>query len=255
MKKQIIATILATFLLCSAKAQEFKLTKTTGKLNINLSGATIEGYNGSEIIFSSLEKSSEVDERAKGLRSISGSGFEDNTGIGISVIDKGSTVEVNQVSKKNTGQIKIMVPKGLIISFTHDKVMNQSKVKFKNIENEIEVSVQYNEIDLDNITGPMTIKTVYGSVDANLGTNIKGPISIVSVYGHVDVALPVNSKVNINMNTSWGELFAAGDFKIDMEKSGEYVKYNNDQVKGKINGGGAELSLKSSYGKVYLRKK
>jgi hypothetical protein len=40
-----------------------------------------------------------------------------------------------------------------------------------------------------------------------------------------------------------------------MEKSGDYVKYNNDQVKGKINGGGADLSLKSSYGKVYLRKK
>ncbi len=41
------------------------------KLNFNLSVAIIQGYNGSETIISSLEKSSEVDERTKGLKSIS----------------------------------------------------------------------------------------------------------------------------------------------------------------------------------------
>lgn len=254
MKKQISITLLALLIIGSSWAQDFKLVKTSGKLNINLSSATIEGYNGNEIIISSLDKKYEEDDRAKGLRPINGSGLEDNTGLGINVTDKGNVVEISQISRKSVEQVKIMVPKGLIISFSHDKVMNNGKVRLKNIENEIEVSVQYNSVVLDNVTGPMTIKTVYGGVDAEFGSTIKGPVSIVSVYGHVDVTIPVTTKANINMNTSWGELYAAADFKIEVEKTGDMVRYG-DNVKGKLNGGGIDLSLKSSYGKIYLRKK
>lgn len=259
MKKKIATTLLFVMTLFSAWAQEFKVAKAAGRLEVNLGGATIEGYNGNELIFSSTAKTDfpekeNHDERAKGLRVISGSGLEDNTGLGINISDKGNVVQVSQVSKKRNGDLKIMVPKAMIVSFTYDKAINASPVHLKNMENEIEVSVQYNSVELENVTGPMSIKTVYGSVDAKFNQTVKGPVSVVSVYGHVDVAIPVTTKANISMKTSYGEIMAASDFKIDFEKTDDVVTYTSESVKGKINGGGTDIILKANYGKIYLRK-
>jgi len=253
MKKYLITTLIGLMALSTAMAQEYKLAKSSGKLIINLPSVTVEGHSGNDIIFSSENSSGENDERAKGLRPISGSGYMDNTGLGINVTDKGSTIEVNQVNQKDR-QVKIMVPKGVIVSYSCDKVQN-GKVRFKNIENEIEISVQYNNVELDKVSGPLSVKAIYGGVDAKFNENIKGPISIVSIYGHVDVAIPLNTKANIKMSTSYGDILAASDFKIELEKTtnAEMISYSN-KVKGKLNGGGAELSLSSDHGKIYLRK-
>jgi hypothetical protein len=254
MKKYLITTLAGLMSLTIIHAQEFKVAKSTGKLVINLSSVTVEGTTGNDIVFTSDKSNKEDDERAKGLRPINGSGFTDNTGLGISVTDKGTTVEVNQVSQ-NDGKVKILVPKGVSISYSFQKVNNAGKAHFKNIEGELEISVMHNSVDLDNVTGPLTVKAIYGGVDAKFNGNMKGPISIVSIYGHVDVSIPVATKANLKMHTSYGEILAASDLKIDLEKNpdAEMISYSN-KVNGKINGGGTELSLRSDYGKIYLRK-
>lgn len=255
MKKYVIATCLGLLALTLTQAQEYKLAKSTGKLVINLSSVKVEGYNGTEIIFSSAKSEREEDERAKGLRPINGTGVVDNTGLGINVTDKGTTVEVNQVSQRD-GQVKIKVPKGVSVSYSFNKVMNNGKAIFSNLESELEISVQYNSVELENVTGPVTAKAVYGSIDAKFSDNIKGPISIVSIYGHVDVAIPSSTKANLKMNTSYGEIFASSDLKIELEKTenGDMISYRANNVKGKLNGGGTEFTLKSDYSKIYLRK-
>jgi len=255
MKKIIFSTIVALLVTATSFAQEYKLAKSTGKLIINTPGVTVEGYDGNEIVFTGRERSGEEDERAKGLRPISASGLQDNTGLGINVADKGATVEVSQVGKGGD-KIKIKVPKGIAISYSFSKVMGHGTATFKNIESEIEVSVQYNKVNLENVTGPLTVKAVYGGVDVKFGQNIKGPVSLVSVYGYVDVSMSPATKANLKMNTSWGEILASSDFKIDIEKSGsgDMVSYSDNHIKGKLNGGGVDMTLTSSYGKVYLRK-
>lgn len=254
MKKYIVSTLMALTALFTAKAQDFKLAKNSGKLVINLPAVIVEGHSGNEIIFSSLDKMKDEDERAKGLRPISGTGYVDNTGLGINVTDKGNTVEVNQVGNRGE-KVKILVPKGVVVSYSYNKVMYAGTASFKNIENEIEVSVQYNKVQLENVTGPLSIKAVYGSVDVKFGQEIKGPVSVVSVYGYVDASIPLTTKADLKMNTSHGEIFASSDFKIEMEKrKDDMISYSHDDVKGKLNGGGTSITLTSNYGKVYLRK-
>lgn len=255
MKKYLIATIAGLVAVTMTMAQSYKVTKSTGKLVISLSSVQVEGYNGTEIVFSNDRGDNEVDERAKGLQPINGSGLVDNTNLGINVSDKGATIEVKQVSSRDT-RIKIMVPKGISVSYSHTGVMHTGKASFKNLESELEVSVQHNSVSLENVTGPMTIKATYGSIDATFKDAIKGPISLISIYGHVDVSLPVATKANLSMKTSYGEILAAQDLKIDVEKNAkdDMVSYSNNNVKGKLNGGGAELSLRSDYSKIYLRK-
>ncbi|WP_276366592.1 DUF4097 family beta strand repeat-containing protein [Chryseolinea sp. H1M3-3] len=247
----VIAVVLGTAM--NLKAQEFKVAKSGGRLEIKIGRVIVEGHGGNEIIFTSADGPKEKDKRAEGLRPVNSLGLEDNTGLGINVTDNGTVVSVNQLKKTNAPDIKILVPKGVIVSFSYESQYG-GKAIFKNMSNEIEVDAQYNSVELMNVTGPLTVKTIYGHVDATLDAAMKGPISIVSIYGYVDVAIPVATKANLKMSTSYGEILADPAFKIDIDRQGEMVTYS-DKVSGKINGGGAAIDLSCNYGKVYLRKK
>jgi hypothetical protein len=251
--KNLIIAALLLFAATFIQAQDFKVAKTSGRLEIHLGKVTVEGHSGSEIIFSSKSNREEKDKRAEGLRTVNSLGLEDNTGLGINVTTKGDVVEVYQLKKTSSPDIKILVPKGIIVSFQHESQYGGDAV-FRNIENEIEVSAQYNGIELENVTGPLTVKSIYGGVDAKFGTVIKDPISIVSVYGHVDVTMPEATKANLKLNTSYGEILVAPEFKIDIDRQGSMVSYS-DKVNGKLNGGGINMDLTANYGKIYLRRK
>jgi len=306
MKKQLALLFSFVVITMSASAQkEYKLAKSAGKLNLNISGAIVEGYSGNEIIFSTAKSENDVvDERAKGLRVISGSGFADNTGMGIDVSEKGDEINVNPVRKgTRLGIITIKVPQNIKIAFNNTNT-NQEELILKNLKNEIEVSVSYNKIKLENNSGPMNIKTLYGSVDAIFSGEIKGPVSIVSVYGYVDVSMPASTKANVELGTSYGNLYAGEGFKIAVDKTtaektesdsksgltktltggqvttinsvngvglattgyssngqgniisiNSYSNRDRETLKGKLNGGGADVILKSNYKNVYLREK
>ena len=225
MKKQLflVFTLLSFGFSVSAQ-KEYKLTKSSGRLNLNISGAIIEGYAGKEIIFTApVLKDAEEDERAKGLRPISSSGFADNTGLGIEVSEKGDDVNVNSVSKKTEGIMTIKVPQGMKVVISNSSNLYHTDISLKNLKNEIEVSTSYNKILLENNTGPMNIKSLYGTVDAIFTGEIKGPVSIVSVYGYVDVTMPTSTKANIELGSNRGNLYAADAFKIAVDKPVEKV--------------------------------
>ena len=239
----------------AVSAQEYKLAKSSGKLEIKeVNNVTIEGYNGNEIVFSSLDGSREKDRRADGLRAVSNMGLEDNTGIGLAVLDKGTTYQVYQLKKMDGPRVKIMVPKGISIYYSHSSPYG-SDVKFKNVESEIEISTVHNGVHLENVSGPMNVKTVHGEIEADFSTNMKSPISITSAHGLVDITIPAATKATMSMSTSHGEIFVDPAFKLEIEPKSEWVKYGSNKVNGKINGGGQDFTLSSTHNNIYLRKK
>ncbi len=247
--KKLVVILLVLVVVGAARAQEYKVAKSTGRLELHIGRVTVEGHNGNEIVFSSRDSDKEKDPRADGLTSINSLGLKDNTGLGLNVSEKGDVVTVYNLKKNNSPDVKILVPKGVIVSFEHEGV-NGGTAVFKNMENEIEVSAQYNSVELENVSGPLTIRTIYGHVEASLSANVKDPISIVSVYGFVDVTLPAATKANLRMDTSYGEILVDPNFKIDFDSNSD-----GDRVGGKLNGGGVNIDLSCNYGKVYLRKK
>lgn len=254
MKNHILGIALGLFFTGVASAQEYKLNKSSGTLEIReVNHVTIEGHAGNEIIFSSREEHRDDDERARGLRAISGMGLEDNTGIGLSVVEKGNVIEVRQLKKMDGPNIKILVPKNVVISYYHTSP-HGDEIRFKNFDGEINVSTVHSGVELANVGGPLDIKTVHGDIDAVFDAAPKAPISIESVHAHVDVALPVNTKANLKLSTHFGEILVDPDFKIEIEKSGDMIRYS-DKVSGKINGGGVEINLSATHNNVYLRKK
>ncbi|HMJ71640.1 MAG TPA: hypothetical protein VK508_22245 [Cyclobacteriaceae bacterium] len=255
MKKLILAA-LVVITASAAQAQEYKIAKSTGRLELNdINNVTIEGYSGNEIVFSSLDSYRDKDDRAKGLRAVSANGAEDNTGIGLAVRENGTTYEVYQMKKMDGPRVKIMVPKGVAISYRHSSP-HGSDVKLKNVESEVEISTVHNSIRLDNVTGPITAKTAHGEIEVTFSDNIKGPIYFSSTHGLVDVSLPAGIKANVTLNAGgYGEAFVDPNLKLEIPKSGEWVKYGANKIEGKMNGGGIEISMATSHGNLYLRKK
>lgn len=247
---KLISTLTLILFAFLAQGQEYKISKSSGRLELKIGRVTVEGYGGSEIIFSGRDRDKKDDERSKGLKEISGLGIEDNTGLGINVEENGGTIVVRQLRKMNSPDIRIQVPKGVTVAYSFESQYG-GDVIFRNLESEIEFSSNYNSLEMINVTGPATVKTIYGHVEASFDQNVKGPLSIVSVYGYADVTLPSTIKANLRLSTSYGELYASPDFKIGMDRSQE----DENRVIGKINGGGMTVDISSNYGKVYLRKK
>lgn len=259
MKKYCVALFLVVFTLGAVSGQEFKVARSTGKLVIHLPSVIVEGYSGKEIVFSSDKKDFQkltVDEKAKGLRSVDGAGAYDNTGLGIAFTEKDNLMQVDQISGIDN-KIKIMVPKGIRLSYISNKTDSSGKCIFRNLESEIEISVQGHDIELSNVTGPLTISSLYGNIDVTCKDPVKGPLSIVAISGYVDIALPVSTKALLDMRSAYGEILVAPEFKMEVEKADMpkgLVGYNTRGVKGKINGGGTTIFLRSDSKKIYLRK-
>jgi len=246
--------IISLALAVAAQAQEYKVAKASGKLIIKeVNNITIEGHSGNEIIFSSRDRNHETDERAKGLRAVNSMGLEDNTGLGLSVIDKGATVEVNQLKKMGGTDVKVLVPKGVTVEYLHTSP-HGGDVEVKNFDGALDISTVHNSIDMVNTYGPIKVQTAHGHIEVALATAPKNEISLKSAHGHVDLGIPVATNAEIQLSSDWGELFVDPDFKIEISNAGSMTRYTS-KLRGKINGGGIVIEAISNHNNVYLRKK
>ena len=304
MKRQltIVFFLMVAGLMANAQ-KEYRIAKANGNLRLNINGATIEGYDGKEIIFSiQNEVDQKLDDRAKGLVALSPSGLTDNTGMGFSILSNGLDINVDNVLKNSYDILKIMVPKGIKIFVNNNSNQFYEDFIIRNMAGEIEISTSYNKIRLENNSGPMNISSINGAIEATFDRDIKGPISIVSIYDYVDITLPATTKANIEMVTFYGKLYAAKEFSIEPDLAeaaktsqvqskgskevvntagknigGTQINKNRqnspsslaiggsvgfgqqysraEKIKGKLNGGGLDLIIRSNNQNIYLRNK
>lgn len=255
MKTKIVLIGIVFLISSSLWAQEYKVKISGNKTLVlkEINHIAVEGYEGTEIVFSTESRSDRDEERAEGLTAINAMGLKDNSGIGLSVTESNGNIEVMAISGKSSKRYTIQVPKSVKIKYEHSSP-HGSTFKVKNVSAEIEASTNHNSIFLENITGPVTINTVHGKIDAIFTTvNQASPISIISAHGLVDVTLPPNTKANLTMDTDYGDLYTDMDIKIDTDDEG--MKTYSSKVKGTLNGGGVSINLSSAHGNIYLRKK
>ncbi|MCH5718588.1 DUF4097 family beta strand repeat-containing protein [Niabella hibiscisoli] len=186
--------------------------------------------------------------------------------MNLSVRENGTAVDIEDVGKREKEPIVIKVPNTMAIKVTTTSIMNAGwSVDIKDFKGAVEVSTMYNAINLNNIVGPVNAKTIYGELIATFTNTIKGPISLVAVNKFVDVSIPQNLKANVNFSARNGGIYAAEGLDIQKEPlkdktsdgtdlSGLTEHGRSSEIKGRLNGGGIDLILKTSYGKIYLRK-
>jgi lia operon protein LiaG len=250
---------LASILILSAsnmiKAQEYKIPAENSKEGmLSLDGfsgdLTIEGYSGSDIIFSSANKEYEVPERAKGLKPVY-SGGTDNTGIGLSVEKDGNQVKVTCLLPfTKSGEYTIKVPENMSVK-VQSQCQNSNNVIIQKMKNEIEIQNCY-AINLKDVSGPLVLSTISGDIDITFGTiSTDKPFSINAISGNIDITLPPKIAADIEMGSVTGTMYSDFDFS---DSSKDMKRVGGNQLNYKLNGGGIRFRLATISGNIYLRK-
>ena len=252
MKKLNTLILLLAFTIISY-GQDFTLSHSTGKIVIeDVDAVTIKGYNGSEVVITG-ERDQEVNERAAGLKLLNSLGLDDNTGLGVNVKEEGSDVIVTGIGNSDDARITIQLPQNMGVYYSHSDY-HGSDLIIEDVAGEIEVSAAYNSVHLKNVTGPMAVKSIYGNVEAHFSTlSQEGSISLHSSYNLIDVSFPSSASYNLSMSTPYGNIYSDVDVQVDAGGDG-MKRISNKKVKGTVNGGGVDVTLKSGYENIYLRK-
>mgnify|MGYP006921594056 CR=1 FL=1 len=246
-------TIILAVLVASAVAQaQADYTKSLSGIQWvkieSKADVTVKTHSSNELLIKS-GPSVETPERAKGLKLV-GDGGTDNTDVGFSVVQDGSTLIVYNLRK--TGDAEIYLPKNQNISV---KSTWNGDIDIDGFAGEIEADAQLNgSVRISNVNGPVTANTLNGELTVTFGTvKQDSPISLYSTNGAVDVSLPSNTPANLSLSTLNGNVYTDFDIKA-AEKDGMRTLLGRN-IKSTINGGGVSFSMKSTNGNMYLRKK
>lgn len=233
----------------------FAIPFAAGILELNFAPDSIEGYDGKEIILKSWVEKVEQDV-VDGLVLVNSNGVADNTGMGLRAEKKesGNHLSISELDMYGVTGVKMMVPQTVKLLLKYNSTYNSEKITLMNLRNEIDVAVRFNPVVIKNTSGPATINSMYGKIDAFFEAEPTKPVSLISSYGDVNVNIPSTSKVELNIKTTWGKIYIPQSLVGKLQKDAD-SKGNNEQLKGSLNGGGNLFVFVSGWGKIFLRLK
>lgn len=210
----------------------------------------IEATSGSEVIIQSKNYKG-LPEKAKGLKPLSSSGPE-NTGIGLNMGQEGNTITIASAHRAaDDADYTFYLPKNINLKIEYNG-WQAGDVQVTGMAGEIEAKSQVGDMEFIDVTGPIVAYTLSADLEVTFAAlSSDSPTSLGSTSGDIDVTLPASTKAIVNMATVSGGIYTAFDFDMgDQEMS----RIGGQNARGKLNGGGVELGLKSVSGDIYIRK-
>ena len=188
-------------------------------------------------------------EKAKGLKLV-GIGGEDNTNVGFNVVQSGNNLIVENVRK--SGGAEIFLPKSQNVSVTNTW---NGDIYIEGFSGEVEANANLNGgLNLTNLSGPITAYSLNEGIRVEFDKiNQDAPILIRTTNGEIDVTLPANTSADLELSSWNGDVYSNFDLKRP-DKDG-LKSLSGKNIKGTINNGGVDITLKSTNGNIYLRKK
>lgn len=256
-----IILIIAVFCSGIVNAQEFKYEiKNAKKIDISeLTGdIKIIGQSGTTMLIETDELS-QLPERAKGLKPISGGGI-DNTEIGLNVSEVAGVITVRGATKQSAeASYTFKIPNDIAVRVDYSSPFTSSDVVVEDFSGEFEMTGLNDGAKLKNVTGPVFFDLINGDIEIVFTSlSQKSPMSIKTINGEIDLTIPSSAKANLDLNTLHGDIFTDLDIEIEKKKDEEkelrFMGGSTD-TKGKLNGGGVKLEISSINGNIYLRKK
>jgi hypothetical protein len=265
MKKQIMILLMACFttLAIAQSAGEFPVPLSDpgkrGKLkaHLNYGSITVKGTARKDVLvkYSSLEEKSDKSSEKDGLKRISGGTMD------LEVSENANSVKVQSGSWSSKINLVIEVPSGFDVKVSS---YNDGDIIVNNLEGEVEITSYNGEITAENISGSVVATTYNGEIKVTFDKVKEGvPMSYSTYNGDIDITFPAGIKALFKMKTEQGEILSGFDMKMIESgpvqkkdtKSGTYKVVIDEWVKGEVNGGGPEISMRNYNGDVIIRKK
>ncbi len=218
---------------------------------------TVNGYEGKDVVIEVLQA-----EKRHG---------EEHSGGGMHRINGGNNADIQ--AEEHNNEVTIHAAAGRAVNLIIKVPMTEGNFKFgtindgnisgSNLNGGLEVSNVNGHIKLTNIAGSVVANTVNGNVVVTFKSiDPKAAMAYSTLNGNVDVTFPAALKANVKLKSDRGDVFTDFDVATDMHKpdvsksdgKGMYSLKIEDWVYGKINGGGPQLLMKTTFGNLYIRK-
>ncbi len=228
------------------------------KVHLNSGSVTVKGTARKDILVSYSEQKDDDDDKDKsksGLKRISGGTLD------LEVTENQNNVVIKSDSWNNQIDLIVEVPVGVDLT-AH--TYNNGDLMIRNIQGVVELTNYNGEIGAENISGSVVATTYNGEIKVTFDkVTDNAPMSFSTYNGDIDLTFPATFKASMKMKTERGDVYT--DFDMNVVKSspvekkdtkaGTYKIVINEWMKGDINGGGAEISIKNYNGDIYVRKK
>jgi DUF4097 and DUF4098 domain-containing protein YvlB len=225
----------------------------------------VNWYNGSIIIKTHNTNDVTIDAKSRslsrrepaeagGLRRI------DSGARGLTVdSDANNVMTINGPSSSSGGEIEIEVPTRTNLNLQSH---NGRTISVDDVQGDIEATNHNGSVQLTNVGGSVVAHSMNGKVTVSFRDIAPGkPMSFSSMNGSVDVTLPATAKVDLMMRTDNGGVWT--NFDVQTKTAAAVTNQAQDgrlrieidkTISGSINGGGAEIELRTRNGNIYLRK-
>ncbi len=265
LKWAVLMVLFLTPVLAEAQSEgEFPVPLTDpakrGKLiaQLNTGSITVKGTARKDVLVKYRQVDSQKHKESStkdGMKRIS-SGTMD-----LEVTENGNQVKVGSDSWSNSIDLIIEVPSGFDMKV---KAYNDGDIVISDVQGEVEITNYNGEITANNISGSVVASTYNGDIKVTFDKITEGtPMSYSTYNGDIDLTFPSNFKGTLKMKTERGEIFTGFDVNLTKTgpiqkkeaKAGTYRVVIDDWVKGDVNGGGPEFTMKNYNGDILIRKK
>jgi hypothetical protein len=195
------------------------------------------------------------DGNRSGLKKISGGALD----MEVTENDNVVRVSSNSFSQKMKLEIEVPLEFDLSVSTFNDGVMLIS-----NVSGELELTNHNDDITAENISGSVLATSFNGAIKISFNKVKEGtPMSFSTFNGDIDVTFPATLKATFKLKTEQGEILSGFDMNMVKEapiqkketSGGTYKVVIDGSIKGEVNGGGPEFSMKNHNGDIIIRKK
>jgi putative adhesin len=156
----------------------------------------------------------------------------------------GGSIEVGDCR----GPIQIETSGGDIViadgAGTLDAKTSGGRIDVRNFSGDAEVRTNGGNLSLQRVTGKIIGKTSSGSIRASISDADIGDVKLETSAGNIDFSLPLTATVDIDASTSVG--------KVSSRLPLETANVGREHLRGKLNGGGKSVELKTSVGNITI---
>ena len=134
--------------------------------------------------------------------------------------------------------------------------VNQGDIQVDNVSGEFEIGSVNGSISLSKVSGSVLAHTVNGQVKATLlKVTPDKPMAFTSLNGAIDVTLPSDTKATLRLRSDNGTVSTDLPLTATDPASRRKNEFEvNKIVSGRLNGGGAQIEVRTFNGDVNVRK-
>jgi hypothetical protein len=179
--------------------------------------------------------------------------YQNGSAKALNIKTNGGDVDVEKV--KLTGEIHIEDDFGAINlkqvdAGSYDLKSNGGSISIDGAKGNLKAHTDFGKITIENaVDVTLDLKSNGGDIEFS-GSLGEGPHSVQTDFGAVTLTLPGDSKLIVDIKTDFGKI--KSDLPIAVTFSGETNVNNGEDINGTINGGGAQLTVKTNGGNINI---